>query len=174
MALFYITGTSGSGKSSVRERLEYLGFEAYDTDISINDWHDRQTGEVVTFVPESPEKTTNWVQEHDFLMSESKVKKLAAKGKNQDIFICGHASNDVDFMDYFKKVFCLLVSESETKRRLLSRNNNSWGNDPAQLDFLMKWYKPTIERYERVGAVMIAADMPVDDVVNRILKFTKA
>jgi dephospho-CoA kinase len=85
MSLFYVTGTSGSGKSSVCERLSKLGFEAYDTDESVNDWYDRETGEVVTFKPESPDQTTEWVKTHDFLMSEQKVSELAGKAKSSSI-----------------------------------------------------------------------------------------
>ena len=172
MALFYITGTSGSGKSSVRDRLEQLGYKAYDTDVSLNVWYDRQTGEVVTFTPESPEKTTEWVRERDFLMPEEKVRQLATKAEGQDIFICGHASNDVDLMHHFSKVFCLFLNEAETQKRLVSRTNNRWGNDPEQLALLMKWHKPTIERYERAGAIMLDATQPVDDIVSQILAQT--
>lgn len=172
MALFYITGTSGSGKSSVRERLIQLGYEAYDTDVSINDWHDRQTGQVVTFMPEpeTPAKTTKWVREHDFLMSEPKIKQLAAAAKSHDIFICGHASNDVDLMSYFQEVFCLVLDEASTTQRVQSRANNSWGNDAEQLALLMKWHKQTQERYRQVGATMIDATLPVEEVVSQILE----
>jgi hypothetical protein len=149
-----------------------LGYEAHDTDDSINDWHDRQTGEVVSFKPESPEQTTKWVETHDFLMSERKVADLAIKAKDQDMFICGHASNDVDLMSYFKKVFCLLLDENETRNRLLSRKNNTWGNDPEQLNLLMKWYAPTIERYRRVRAMMIDASQPVNVIVDELLELT--
>ncbi|GAC1392113.1 MAG: hypothetical protein NVSMB46_06990 [Candidatus Saccharimonadales bacterium] len=174
MALFYITGTSGSGKSSVRERLERLGYEVHDTDISINDWYDRQTDQKVNFSPVSSEQTTHWVKVHDFLMSEHKIKQLVARARSVDIFICGHATNDVDMMSYFQKVFCLFLNEEETKKRLLSRTNNTWGNDPKQLIYLMKWYKPTIERYKRVGATMIDATHSVDTVVDHILTLTKS
>lgn len=121
MSLFYVTGTSGSGKSSVCERLAKLGFEAHDTDETVNDWYDRETGAVVVFKPESPEQTTQWVKTHDFLMSEQKVSELASEAKSQDIFICGHASNDIDLMRYFKEVFCLLIDEQEARNRLQSR-----------------------------------------------------
>ena len=177
MALFYITGTSGSGKSSVQENLAQLGYKALDTDTSINDWHDRQTGQLVTFSPgksEDPEETTKWVLDHDFLMSETKVRQLADEAKSEDIFICGHASNDINFMNYFNKVFCLLLSEEETRNRLSSRTNNTWGNDPGQLSHLMKWYKPMIERYENWGATMIDASLPVVEVVGSIIELTKS
>jgi broad-specificity NMP kinase len=173
MALFYITGTSGSGKSSVRDALKSLGYQTYDTDESINEWHDRETGQVVTFTRRSPEETTRWVQEHDFLMPPRRIKDLADKATDADIFICGHASNDIDFMDYFAKVFCLFLDEEQTRQRLASRSNNSWGHDPEQLAMLMKWYRPTLERYERVGAIMIDANRPIEEVVDDILGRTK-
>ena len=127
MALFYITGTSGSGKSTVCEKLRSLGYRAYDTDDSINEWHDRDTGRAVTFTPVSSYATTRWVQGHDFLMSRQKVEELYESAKSTNIFICGHASNDIDLMQYFAKVFCLFLDEEHTKKRLINRKNNSWG-----------------------------------------------
>jgi shikimate kinase len=174
MALFYITGTSGSGKSSICDQLEILKYDAYDTDVSMNDWYDRETGQIVEFVAKTPHETTMWVQSHDFLMSENKVKQLAANATNKDIFICGHASNDIDLLTYFSKIFCLYLNEDDTRKRLSSRTNNTWGNDPEQLDLLMKWYKPTLQRYQEAGAIMIDATRSVKDVVADILKFAKS
>jgi broad-specificity NMP kinase len=170
MALFYITGTSGSGKSSVCAKFQSLSYQAYDTDESINEWHDKKTGEIVAFKSTSPADTTRWVERHDFLMPISKIQKLRDDAKNTDIFICGHASNDIDFMGDFAKVFCLCLSEEQTRQRLADRMNNGWGNDPEQVALLMKWYVPTLERYRRVGAIMIDANRPIEEVVHDILE----
>ncbi len=173
MSLIYITGPSGSGKSTVREELVKRGYEAHDTDEVINDWINKETGQIVQYTKESAASSSRWVAEHDFLMSEQKIKDLAEKAKDRTIFICGLASNDVDFMRYFDKVICLLISAEIMQQRVTSRQNNKWGHNPEQLEIMKKWYQPTVDRYRNLGATMVNASQPLDKVIEEILRVVK-
>jgi guanylate kinase len=104
MSLIYITGPSGSGKSTVRNELVGRGYEAHDTDEDgISAWYNIQTHERVER-PDEANRSSDWYEKHNYLMSAERVKALAERGKTNTIFLYGVPANDVDFVEYFDKI----------------------------------------------------------------------
>jgi dephospho-CoA kinase len=49
VVLIFVTGSSGAGKSTVREEFARRGFEAYDTDEhEIAQWRNKVTGQITS------------------------------------------------------------------------------------------------------------------------------
>lgn len=173
MPLIYVTGPSGSGKSTACKELRERGFQAYDTDDHTNDWFNKATG-FRTEYPSSVEGANEeWLSQHDFIMSEDKIKTLASHSHQQNIFVCGLATNDIDLFQHFDMIICLVISKELMEERVSMRQNNTWGHQPHQLAIMKQWYSPTIARYMKAGAEMIDASLPKDKVVDEIVRLAK-
>lgn len=174
MSLIYITGPTGSGKSTLSIKLRDLGCETYDADEKICAWYENATGKQVGYPKDPNVRPADWQLHHSFLMSETIVKELYIKSKSADIFILGIAPNDLEIAEkYFDKVILLVISETTMVNRVRSRTNNQYGKSSDQLKIITDWFKPTLEKYRNYGAIEINAELLEEEVIGQILRVTK-
>lgn len=174
MALIFITGNSGVGKSAVREELQRRGYEAHDTDENdLSAWQNMATGKFVSF-PENPnERDNKWHDVHKWRMSRQKVEELAQHAKNKLVFLCGSPNNADDMLDLYDQVICLTLDKASLQHRLTNRTSNDYGKGPDELNSILGWHDSFQERYRSSGAIMVDASKPVTEVVNDILRQVK-
>lgn len=151
MPLVYITGPTGSGKSTICETLRGQGFEAYDTD------HD---GMRETQIIDGKEMLT---------LDIEALQKLYDTAGNSLVFICGTSLNDLDAQNLFSKIILLTIDEARQRERILHRTNNLYGKEPHQLANAIKWRQVQIEKYQNAGALVIDASQPVEDITAKIV-----
>lgn len=174
MGLIFITGNSGSGKSSVKDELVRRGYEAHDTDENgLSSWQNKTTGKVVWRPDDEAERTHEWYASHAWNMSRQRVEELAAAAKDKPIFLCGSATNADDMLDAYDTIFYLSIDEETLKTRLSQRTNNDFGKAPDELASILGWHAEHAERYEKYGAVMLDATKPVEVLVDSILDSLK-
>ena len=156
MPLIYITGPTGSGKSTICEELRAKGFSAYDTD-------------------EKEMRTLQFIDDRQLLVLDEKViRKIYSISESKPTFICGTSPNDLDFRELFAKIIVLTIEEAEQQSRIISRTNNSYGKEPHQLANALKWRSIQIEKYKSVGAIAINASQPIDKTVSQILSIVES
>jgi len=173
--LIYITGISGSGKSTVCEELKRRGYKAYDTDHDgIAFFYHNDTGEAVTKHVSAEERTPEWRLKHTWKAKREDVEKLTVEAKDNLVFLCGVTSNDADELwDLFDHVFALTLNEEILKHRINNRTNSDSGKNPHELANLIRWQQTASEDYEKLGATLIDATQPLADVVDEIIRITK-
>lgn len=169
MALYSITGNSGAGKSSVCDELTRRGWQAYDADRDICRWYERASGQLVAYHRDAATRPTDWHERHEFLMSAERVAELAALARDQLVFLCGVAPNDLDLSRYFEQVIFLLIDRQTMHARVTSRTNNAFGHSADQLAAMDTWYAPTVAKYSEVTAVVVDAEQGLNEVVDDIL-----
>jgi broad-specificity NMP kinase len=173
MSLIYITGISGSGKSEVRKELLKRGFEAYGTDEDgLAAFYNRSTGEVVVPPKTALERNPKWRLNHTWKVRRDKVKELATKANNKPIFLCGVIENDAEVWDLFSKVVALVIDEDTLKRRIQSRTNNNFGQNPHEFEAILGWQKTAESDYKGFGAIIVDGTEPIGKVVDTILTET--
>ncbi len=173
MSLIYITGVSGSGKSTVQKALQKLGFDAYDVDDrDISGAYDLKTGEVVD-MPVAEERTPDWFSEHSWRILPGAVEKLKATADNNLVFLCGAAENDKDFVRLFDSIICLDIDESTLRHRIAARQDNDYGKNEHELRQILDWHKTATEDYKKLGATVVDASQPLEKVIDTILDFSK-
>lgn len=97
MSFYYITGISGSGKSSVRSELKRRGYQAFGTDEDNPAFfYHNKTGERVGNHVTIEERTPEWRAQHTWKLGKLSVQELAKAAINKPIFLCGVTANDVD------------------------------------------------------------------------------
>ena len=156
-----MTGVSGAGKSTVVVRLAELGFRAVDLDSpEWSEWVDSPDGEGPS--PLQPGK--------DWVWREDRVRELLAEDGPGVLFVSGCAPNMGAFR--FDGIVLLSVSAEVMAERLVHRTTNAYGKHPDELARSLQ-FKETVEPLLRATAdVELDSGAPLDQVIERIVRFT--
>ena len=169
MPLIFVTGVSGSGKSTVREELARRGFEAYDTDEdAISQWRHKVTGEITPLVAEA-HRTPQFLAENEWWADPERLRGLAREARTRNIFVCGAVTNDDAVLPLFERVFLLSIDEATMRHRLATRSAHDFGTKPHELEVLLAWGAVIDAHYAGLGAIVVDAERPLPLVVDEIL-----
>lgn len=173
MPLYYITGGSGTGKSTALLELKRRGYEAYDVDEAgpvTAKWHNQQTGYIH---PKSSvkahQRTPEFLADHAWKVSRPDVEELAKHANRGIIFLGGAIANLDEINDLLKDTFALIVDNNTLRQRLLTRENNDWGKSPHELQLALGWNKDATTTHKKKGHIIIDTAQTVEIVVNEIL-----
>ncbi len=170
MSLVYITGISGSGKSTVRRELQKRGYTAYGVDEDgIAAFYHNDSGEKVGQADASA-RTEEWRARHSWRMPRETVEKLANEAEGKLAFLCGTVSNDQDSWKLFDKVIALTVDTDTLERRLTNRSENDFGKSEHERRMVLTWQEYAAEEYRRLGAMLVDSTRPLGEVVDRVLE----
>jgi dephospho-CoA kinase len=164
MPLIYITGISGSGKSSVCKKLKKRGYTAFDTDKDgVAYFYHNETDQPVTERISHEERTPEWRSQHTWKALRETVEKLADQSQDEPVFLCGVTNNDADELwDLFSQVFALTMDEVTLKQRIRERTNNDFGKNPHEFADLLRWQQTATKDYRKLGATLIDATQPIE------------
>ncbi len=173
MALFYITGPTASGKTTVGEALRAKGYEVHDSDDEgMRYWADKQTLQPVDPPVMNAIEDPQWHENHIFALAGKPIRELREQSKHKTIFLVGVTANDLDYKDLFDKILLLSVGEELQAERIRNRTNHNYGKQPHQLAAALKWREPQIAKYREAGAHEINAALPIDQVADEIIALT--
>jgi shikimate kinase len=164
----WVTGNSGTGKSTVCEELRARGYVALDADEDgFCRWIDRAEGGVVIDPPYPvPE---GWLDRHGWVIVRERVETLVEESPCRIAFLCGSAENEQDVRDLFDVIVCLVIDEDTLRHRLATRTTNPFGKHPEELAAALKWNPRMRAIYESLGAAIIDASRPVTEVVDGVI-----
>ncbi|MCA2218379.1 AAA family ATPase [Jidongwangia harbinensis] len=168
VALIWVTGNSGVGKSTVCDLLKRRGWVAVDADWEgYSHWVDRVSGQVVADPPFPV--PAGWLDRYGWRMAREKVESLAARAATTTVFLCGSAENGDVVDDLFDLVICLVVDDETLTARLASRTTNSFGSHPEELAAALRANRPTESVHRRPDVVIIDGTQPIASVVDAVL-----
>jgi len=171
MSLIYITGISGSGKSTVCEELKRRGYEAYDADgEGFNGWCNKETGKAAEGYGKDKVDAKEWYKKNSWNTSRAKVERLSESARNKLVFLCGVSANEETVWDLFTKVICLNVDEATLRNRIKTRATNEFGKEPYEFQIILEWHKTYLDDCIKKGVLVVNADRPLNMVVDKILK----
>ncbi len=147
----YITGMSGTGKSTVLHALAAHGHQAVDTDSDV--W-----SEWVTL----PDGSTDWI------LREQAMQELLANHTEGKLFVAGCKSNQGQFYRHFDHIVLLSAPAPILLDRIAKRTNNPYGKKEEEREQILK-YLVTVEPLLRATATEeIDASLPLDEVVRML------
>jgi shikimate kinase len=168
--LIFVTGISTSGKSTVASELQKRGYEAYDTEHNgISAWYNKQSGNRAAEFGEMPERTQEWLGQHEWLISAKWVAEIAAKAEHKPIFLCGGSSNEPEIRDMCQKVIWLKTDEATIRKRVVIPRDHDYGTKPHELAAAIKSNRQKEAEYTAISAIMVDATQPIGRVVDEIL-----
>ena len=173
MAVGWVTGSPGVGKSTVCEALKAAGQVAVDADWEgYNHWVDRHSGKVVVDPPYPV--PAGWLDRFTWRISRPAVEALVERAQGEAVFLCGSVENEIEVWDLFDQVICL-VADSETIRdRLQARTTNSFGKHPEELAAALGHNETMEANYRSVGATIVDGRQPPSEVAKAVLSAAAA
>ena len=152
MAVIFITGMSGTGTSTLIERLKEAGYHAVDLD-------------------EPP--WSKYDDEGDWIWKEPRVEELLDQ-TSELLFVSGCPTNQTKFYDRFDLIILLSAPTAVIKTRLRTRTNNSYGKSPEELAEVLGNVETVEPLLRNVADHEIDTTIPVEEVVEEVLRVTES
>ena len=171
MKRFYITGVSGTGKSSVAEKLKEKGIPSIDID---------EIKGLCCWVNKNTQEISHWhsgiggefFESYEYICDKKKLTDLM--NNNKDIVvIVGLADNQSDFLDLFDKIFLFHCDKKIFLKRIKDRTNHDFGKHKSEQKMILSWYKDFEKEMLERGAIPINTKKPLNVVVNKVIKYIK-
>lgn len=167
MKKFYITGVSGTGKSSVALKLKEKGISVIDID---------EVKGLCHWVHESTKEIHDWysgigsdfLDLHDYICDQEKLIKLINECKDI-VVVFGLAGNQSEFLNLFDKVFLFHCDEKIFLERIRTRTNHDFGKHESEKKMILGWYRDLEKEMLEEGAIPINTDRPLVDVVDEVM-----
>ena len=163
----YITGVSGTGKTTISKELKKRGITSFDVETipGFCRWRNKETGKRAQYKPGIGK---DWINAHEWICDLEKLKGFLKKQKG-DIVAVGITANQNDYLDLFDKVFLLYCSEKTLIHRLKNREGNEFAKDSAEQEQVLNWYKDFQEKAIKRGAMPINTEGDISDVVDKVI-----
>lgn len=167
--VYFVTGISGSGKTSVARELIKKGYVALDSKVTKGIFHfaDKDGVTAPDFRPKDPE----WSQKYKWVLNVPMLEQAIRDNADKPyIFVCGRG-NIRQHWDIASKVFLLQVDEKTMLTRLNDpRRDNLFAKDKETQQKLKDNLEFVQRSLKNAGAIAIDAKQPLDKVVNSILR----
>jgi shikimate kinase len=167
--LYFITGMSGSGKTTIGRRLIEFDEVAFDSKIQQGLFHfaDKDGNQPTDYLPNN----ADWMEKYHWVLDKPMFDNLMHKYKDaKRVFLCGGADDIKQYWPLGQKVFMLEIDAKTMIQRLNSNDrDNNFGKDKQTQLLLLEKIKRFQNRQINEGAVAINAMRPIDDVVKDIL-----
>ena len=151
-SIIFITGMSGSGKSTILEELSKRGFRTIDTDL--DDFC------VYTF--------DDKFQEFGWLWNEDKMQRLIKSHQTGILFIAGTVSNQGMYYRYFDEIIYLSTSLNNLIERVQQRTNNPYGKTKEEQKTIQSDYERFDSVIKKGASIIIDTSSPLEMIVDKI------
>lgn len=161
----FITGISGTGKTSIAEELNKEGIKAIDMDMhDLCFWVNKNTGEKVNY---EANLDSEFINSHAWICDMEKLKNMLNTGDT--IVMLGHPENDTEIIPFFDKLILLQCRPEIFIRRILNRTDNDFGKDETAQKYLLDTYEKFENDMLKNGAISINAENSLEQVVSEIM-----
>lgn len=165
MKKYYITGVSGTGKSTLSEEFKRRGINAVDLDSGFCEWKNIKTGKA----SDLEEKTKpGFYDENDWYCDLEKFQEFMSNQKDA-VFVFGACANQNNFLSIFDKIFLLKCSPDTFVKRLNVRTNNIYGKLSSEKENELRWFQEYNEQLIKKSAIIVDAEKPLDQVADEII-----
>lgn len=167
--IYYITGISGTGKTTIAKELNRRGIFAIDQDskeYGLCSWKNNKTMEDSRFEYGIGKE---FLEANDWYCNIEKLKQILNSNKNIT-FVCGVSANQDKYLDLFDKIFLLRCSPLVLVKRIDSREDHQFGKHSSEKEHILNWYEEFEERLINKGAIAINNNNPINIGADEILK----
>lgn len=167
--LFFVTGISGSGKTTVGRELTKLGEVAFDSKIQkgLFRFSDKDNKQPTDYQPNN----SSWRERYHWVLNKTMLDELIEDNRFANrVFLCGGADDLIQYWPLGKKVFLLRVDAVTMLNRLQQdKRDNYFGKDKETQARLCERLNRFQNKMIAAGVVEIDATKPLAEVVSLIL-----
>lgn len=169
MTFIYITGSPGSGKTTIQKELTRRGHLAYDLD-DYGGPHNKSTDKPAV-MPPAGERSPEWFELHEWRINLGAIKELKSQAGDKEIFVCGVAASDEQILSLFDKVLYLSLTDELLRKRIAMRtmDNGDYGKNDFEVKEIINRKHGLDTKYLPSDAVKIDAIKTLDNVIVEIL-----
>jgi len=171
--VIFVTGVTGSGKSSISKKLNELGNKAHDIEEidGLFCVKDNITGQVIK---NRNNRNLEEIKKGNWVCDVKKLQELIDTEQSELSFYCGTARNYEEVLPLFDKVILLVASEQVTRDRLSSRVNRNYGKTKEVQDWIMTWKEQWENEIKDKGAIIVDANKNLEEVAEEVIKISKS
>jgi len=164
MPKVFITGQSGSGKTTVLTELERRGYTTYNTDdiLGVTRLELQETGKPVAW----PKGYVDWTK-YTWNWQDSELRKLL--DQESTLFVGAVVGNQANYYHLFDYLFVLTIDDNELRKRRLNRNEHRYNDGHKNVEESVTRNRENTAAFIAAGAIPIAANRPVSEVADEIL-----
>ncbi|GAC1414402.1 MAG: hypothetical protein NVSMB66_7490 [Candidatus Doudnabacteria bacterium] len=164
-----ITGVSGAGKSSISQKLNDVGCEAYDLDDipGLFSMVHKKTGNIII----DPDDTNlEKLMETDWICDKEMILSMISNQSAESAFYCGGASNLDELLPLFDAIILLKLDPEVMRQRLGNRTENDFGKTADVQSWIISEKEGWENSIQKKGAIVIDAHQSLNKVVKEILE----
>ena len=163
----YITGVSGTGKTTIANLLSQKGIKAYSLDEvpGLCHWVNKIDGKIVNY---EAKLDREFIESHSWICNIEKLKQLI--NQNESVVILGLADNQEEFLSFFDKIILLQCKPETFLNRIKERADNPFGQDKSAQEYLLDTYKAFEQKILENGAIAVNTEDPTQMVIEKIVK----
>lgn len=162
-----LTGMSGTGTSTVINALAVRGYKAIDTDYDgFSEWVPVRDDSGTPGEPVEPDR--------DWVWREDRIQALLSAEDADPLFLSGCSPNMGKFLHRFDHIILLSAPAEVIADRLSTRTNNPYGRKPHELARVLRLMETVEPRLRRIAQHEIETTIPVDDVVEEVLRIVSS
>lgn len=170
MKKFFITGVSGTGKSTAGEELNRRDIPIIDLD-HVKDlckWINKETGERLHWQPGIGKE---FFEKNRYTCDPETLKSMIDSHQDVEaVGVVGLADNLQDIIGLFDKFFLFQCQEETFLQRIKQRKNHNFGKDDSEKEMILGWYKDFEKEMLDKGAILINTEVPVNAVVEKVIQ----
>jgi broad-specificity NMP kinase len=168
MKKIYITGVSGTGKSTLAVEFQKRGYYSIDIDNvkGLCHWVNKETKEEGYYYSGIGRE---FLDSHDWICDIEKLKEIFTEHKDENIAVFGILDNEDEFLPLFDKIFLLKISEEVASNRVDSRTNHDFGKHSSEKEWIKSWQNEFEDNLIEKGAILINAEEPKNIIADKIL-----
>lgn len=176
MSLILVTGTAGSGKSTILHQLSLRGYIVYGTDEDvIAQWIHRQTDEVC--IPPEDFDLHEWYENHQWTFNPLKINELVKRAHKleQTIYLFGVADGLETVAHHFSRIVLLTADEATLKQRIAERTDNDFGKDPQEFKITLEWQKKHEAEFHKQGETIIdTTHFSPEEIADKVIGLSRS
>lgn len=164
-----ITGSAGSGKSTLSKEFTNAGFESYDledVDSMFAMYHKNKDKIFEEYDNANPEHIKN----AEWICNIKRLKELQNSQKSETAFYFGIASNMDDIIPLFNRIIVLDITKEQLNERLKNREGtDDIGNTQRGRDVVLGWKDWWDNEMRKKGAIFVNAMGNSEEVFSNVL-----
>ncbi len=163
----YITGVSGTGKTTLAKLLIKRGINAYSIDEipGLCHWVNKINSQVVDH---EAKLDRAFINSHSWICDIKQLKNLISQ--QGLVVVLGLADNQNEFLPLFDKVILLQCRPETFLKRIIERKDNVFGQDETSQEYLRDFYKKFENKVLKNGAATINVEESIGNVIDKVIR----